>query len=76
MSLYLVPESVWTINEKSDIDDNGDNFKWWDQANLTKLILASNKLRVIPRNAQSLNSLVILDVINITFLFIVFTHYE
>ena len=64
----LVPDSIWTINEKSDTDRNeNDNFNWWDQVNLTKLILASNKLRIIPKNVQSLNSLVILDVIIILF---------
>lgn len=65
----LVPDSIWTINEKSDTDRNeNDNFNWWDQVNLTKLILASNKLRIIPKNVQSLNSLVILDVIIIIIL--------
>lgn len=59
-----VPDSVWYINEKNEPNDdqNDENFKWWDRVNLTKLILASNKLKTVPKNVQLLSSLVILDV--------------
>lgn len=53
-------------NAADDLDDdyrnNNEDFKWWDQANLTKLILASNRIKLLPKIVQQLSSLVILDV--------------
>ena len=49
-----------------DLDDdyrnNNEDFKWWDQVNLTKLILAANRIKLLPKIVQQLSSLVILDV--------------
>lgn len=40
-----------------------DGFKWWEQVNLTKLILASNKIKIIPKDVQQLaTALTYLDV--------------
>ena len=42
--------------------DNNDECKWLDHVNLSKLILASNKITYIPKDVQLLDSLVTLDV--------------
>ena len=55
-----------SARNNDDLDDdyrnNNEDFKWWDQANLTKLILASNRIKLLPKIVQQLSSLVILDV--------------
>lgn len=71
-NLDEVPASVWNINlekfdeKKSsgiamDTNDN-DEYRWWQQAELQKLILASNKIKVISKEIKNLNSIVTLDV--------------
>ena len=70
-----VPNSVWFLNKldtsmdksKKDMNismDNNDNedSKWWNQVELTKLILASNKIKQIPTDIQQLDTLCTLDV--------------
>ncbi len=43
--------------------DNNDEYRWWQQTELQKLILASNKIKVVPKDIKNLQSLVTLDVI-------------
>ena len=43
-------------------EENDDSPRWWDQAELTKLVLASNKISFIPRDIKNLSTLVSLDV--------------
>ena len=67
MNCYSVPVSVWRIN--LDAPEEGKNVsldnaedRWWDQVDLTKLIMASNLLTTIPDDIAQLSALVILDV--------------
>lgn len=66
-SLTTVPQSVWNINidvppeAKSVSLDNSDD-RWWDQTDLVKLILASNKLQQLSDDIQKLPALTVLDV--------------
>ena len=59
---------MWQINAEkingsiSLDDENNDSLKWWDQIELVKLILASNKIKYIPKEIKQLFSLVVLDV--------------
>ena len=69
-SLDEVPSKVWHLNtqdfgvSKSTTIEYGEanEFKWWEQVDLNKLILASNKIKTITKDVQNLNSLVSLDV--------------
>lgn len=79
-----VPMSVWRIDVDRDQDDEKDSkaksvsfdksdqdeSKWWTYVELTKLILASNKIRVIPREVNMLSSLTVLDVSSNLFLLV------
>jgi hypothetical protein len=42
--------------------DNQEDFKWWEQTELQKLILASNKIKIIPKEIQNLQTLITFDV--------------
>jgi len=77
--LVDVPSQVWHLNtqdigiSKSTLIENssggsnpGNELKWWEQVDLNKLIMASNKIKIMPKDVQNLNSLVTLDV-NICF---------
>ena len=63
----LVPSSVWRINidtpeeGKTISMDNADD-RWWEQVDLTKLILASNALDHLAEDINLLPALVVLDV--------------
>ena len=63
----LVPSSVWRINidtpeeGKTISMDNADD-RWWEQVDLTKLILASNALDRLSEDIKLLPALVALDV--------------
>jgi len=63
----LVPSSVWRINidtpeeGKSISMENADD-RWWEQVDLTKLILASNALDHLSEDIRLLPALVALDV--------------
>lgn len=65
--LTEVPQKVWRINAdvpeeaKSVSLDNTDD-KWWDQVDLTKLILASNALTSLAPDISNLPALEALDV--------------
>jgi Leucine-rich repeat (LRR) protein len=66
-STKKVSNRIWSMNvDKADKSNDtslvDDDCKWWDHVNLTKLILASNKITNIPKEAALLDSLVTLDV--------------
>ncbi len=65
--LTIVPDKVWLINltppsQSTGPSIAGDGDRWWDQTDLTKLILASNKLTRIDAGIQNLIMLAVLDV--------------
>ncbi|XP_071952369.1 leucine-rich repeat-containing protein 40-like [Antedon mediterranea] len=65
--LTTVPDAVWRINQdvpeeaKTVSLDNTED-RWWEQTDLTKLILASNKLQEISNDIRELGALTVLDV--------------
>ncbi|CAH1242999.1 LRRC40 [Branchiostoma lanceolatum] len=64
--LEKVPDTVWRINldvpeEAKNVTFDGED-RWWEQVDLTKLILASNKLSELSPNLNQLPALVVLDV--------------
>lgn len=62
-----VPDEVWRINidvpeeSKTVSLDNTDD-RWWEQTDLTKLILASNWLTELSEDIKELSALSVLDV--------------
>ncbi|QQP52013.1 Leucinerich repeatcontaining protein 40like, partial [Caligus rogercresseyi] len=68
-ALETVPESVWKINDPDSSRSNNVSLSmdrvaetnWWDEVDITKLILASNKLKEISGHIGSLISLTVLD---------------
>jgi len=79
-----VPLAVWRFNidkgnlnaDESDalsMERNDEELKWWDHIDLTKLILASNKIQLITKEIKYLNSLVNLDVNNLWSIFNIFS---
>ncbi|XP_026511722.1 leucine-rich repeat-containing protein 40-like [Terrapene carolina triunguis] len=65
--LSEVPANVWRIN--LDIPEEahqnlsfGAADRWWEQTDLTKLILASNKLQCLSEDVRLLPALTVLDV--------------
>lgn len=66
--LSTVPDKVWRINldapaeAKSMSWDNTDSGSWWEQVDLTKLILASNSLTDIPAEIKNFVALTVFDV--------------
>uniref|UniRef100_A0A8C0GWR2 Leucine-rich repeat-containing protein 40 n=1 Tax=Chelonoidis abingdonii TaxID=106734 RepID=A0A8C0GWR2_CHEAB len=65
--LSEVPANVWRIN--LDIPEEahqnlsfGATDRWWEQTDLTKLILASNKLQCLSEDVRLLPALTVLDV--------------
>jgi hypothetical protein len=69
---------VWRINldtpeeGKTISMDNADD-RWWEQVDLTKLILASNAIERLTNDIQLLPALVVLDVL--IFLFLYYANY-
>jgi Leucine-rich repeat (LRR) protein len=66
--LTSVPETVWRINldtpaagSSSSASIAGDNERWWDQTDLTKLIVASNKITSIDAGIGNLAMLTVFD---------------
>ncbi|XP_006820661.1 leucine-rich repeat-containing protein 40-like [Saccoglossus kowalevskii] len=66
-NLTEVPSQVWRINidvpeeaRSVSLDDAED--RWWDQVELVKLILASNKLQEISNDINQLSALTVLDI--------------
>ena len=67
MCTQVVPPGVWHINTEVPPDQDGsftaqDDERWWDQVDLTKLILAANQIKEIPDDVRLLTALTILDV--------------
>ncbi|XP_063283982.1 leucine-rich repeat-containing protein 40 [Pelobates fuscus] len=65
--LTEVPLSVWRINLDTPEEAHqnvtfGGADRWWEQTDLTKLILASNKLQSLSEDIKLLPALVVLDV--------------
>ena len=65
--LFSVPSSVWRINidvpeEAKNISLNNTEDRWWEQVDLTKLILASNTLTQLSEDISNLPALTVLDV--------------
>ena len=66
--LTKVPEKVWRVNldvppEARNVSlDSTEDDKWWEQIDLNKLILASNKLTEISPEIVQLPALAVLDV--------------
>ncbi|XP_062412276.1 leucine-rich repeat-containing protein 40 isoform X1 [Sardina pilchardus] len=65
--LTEVPLSVWRLNVDTPEEANqnvsfGADDRWWEQTDLTKLILSSNKLDVLSEDVKLLPALVVLDV--------------
>ncbi|KAG5275615.1 hypothetical protein AALO_G00122370 [Alosa alosa] len=65
--LTEVPLSVWRLNVDTPEEANqnlsfGADDRWWEQTDLTKLILSSNKLGVLSEDVKLLPALVVLDV--------------
>uniref|UniRef100_A0A663LZX8 Leucine rich repeat containing 40 n=1 Tax=Athene cunicularia TaxID=194338 RepID=A0A663LZX8_ATHCN len=63
----LVPPYVWRINLDTPEEARhnlsfGAADRWWEQTDLTKLILASNKLQSLSEDVQLLPALTVLDV--------------
>lgn len=67
-NLSEVPHEVWRINidvpeeGKDDSLDTGPGNRWWEQTDLTKLILASNQLKDISPDIVNLPALAVLDI--------------
>lgn len=66
MKHLSVPDEVWTINK--DVPEEYKNLafstdeRWWDQVDLIKLLLPSNKLTELSENISFLPALGVLDV--------------
>ncbi|KAL4634909.1 hypothetical protein GN956_G13946 [Arapaima gigas] len=65
--LAEVPQSVWRLNldtpeEAQQSLSFGAADRWWEQTDLTKLILSSNKLQVLSEEVRLLSALTALDV--------------
>ncbi|NWS56726.1 LRC40 protein, partial [Chunga burmeisteri] len=62
-----VPQHVWRINLDTPEEAHqnlsfGAADRWWEQTDLTKLILASNKLQCLSEDVKLLPALTVLDV--------------
>ncbi|NXP15060.1 LRC40 protein, partial [Thinocorus orbignyianus] len=62
-----VPQQVWRINLDTPEEAHqnlsfGAADRWWEQTDLTKLILASNKLQCLSEDIKLLPALTVLDV--------------
>lgn len=65
--VLVVPQHVWRINLDTPEEAHqnlsfGAADRWWEQTDLTKLILASNKLQLLSEDVKLLPALTVLDV--------------
>uniref|UniRef100_A0A4W4G6V2 Leucine rich repeat containing 40 n=1 Tax=Electrophorus electricus TaxID=8005 RepID=A0A4W4G6V2_ELEEL len=65
--LTEVPQSVWRLNiDTPEEAQQNVSFaatdRWWEQTDLTKLLLSSNKLETLSQDVKLLPALVVLDV--------------
>lgn len=66
-NLTTVPKSVLNINIEQCPDArnftlDGNNERWWDQTDLTKLIMANNCMKTLPDDIRLLHALQVLDI--------------
>ena len=65
--IQVVPDGVWHLNtdpppdQVVSFDASGDE-RWWDQTELVKLVLATNRLRELSEDIRLLSALTVLDV--------------
>lgn len=64
---FTVPDTVWRLNldvpeEARDVSLDNTDERWWEQTELTKLILASNLLTEISQEISNFQALSVLDV--------------
>uniref|UniRef100_A0AAR2IQF2 Leucine-rich repeat-containing protein 40 n=1 Tax=Pygocentrus nattereri TaxID=42514 RepID=A0AAR2IQF2_PYGNA len=65
--LSEVPQSVWRLNidppeeAQQNLSFAGTD-RWWEQTDLTKLLLSSNKLETLSEDVRLLPALVVLDI--------------
>uniref|UniRef100_A0A4W4G2Z2 Leucine-rich repeat-containing protein 40 n=1 Tax=Electrophorus electricus TaxID=8005 RepID=A0A4W4G2Z2_ELEEL len=65
--LTEVPQSVWRLNiDTPEEAQQNVSFaatdRWWEQTDLTKLLLSSNKLETLSQDVKLLPALVVLDI--------------
>ncbi|XP_022530888.2 leucine-rich repeat-containing protein 40 isoform X1 [Astyanax mexicanus] len=65
--LTEVPQSVWRLNidppeEAQQNVSFSASDRWWEQTDLTKLLLSSNKLETLSEDVKLLPALVVLDI--------------
>ena len=63
----IVPQSVWRINVYIPEEANQNlsfnaSERWWEQTDLTKLIISNNKLQSLTDDLRLLPALTVLDV--------------
>lgn len=60
-----IPDALWNIHEPNEEERNnyefGSNDQWWDQVELKKLYLSSNKLKSVSEKLCNFSSLQVLD---------------
>jgi len=65
LELQDIPNELWSIYEPSEEERNnyefGSNEQWWDQTELKKLYLSSNKLKSVSEKLGNFNSIQVLD---------------
>ncbi|XP_075413405.1 leucine-rich repeat-containing protein 40 [Tenrec ecaudatus] len=66
-NLSEVPQCVWRINVDIPEEANqnlsfGATERWWEQTDLTKLIISNNKLQSLPDDLRLLPALTVLDI--------------
>lgn len=65
--MEIVPQCVWRINVDIPEEANqnlsfSSTERWWEQTDLTKLIISSNKLQSLSDDLRLLPALTVLDV--------------
>ena len=76
----IISIQVWRINldvpeeGKSASLDTGDGDRWWEQVDLKKLILASNKLKELSSEIRNLPALNVLDVCSLSKITFISSH--
>lgn len=63
----IVPQCVWRINVDIPEEANqnlsfSSTERWWEQTDLTKLIISNNKLQSLTDDLRLLPALIVLDV--------------
>ena len=67
--LTTIPESLWTredvtskLASVSFDNEKSSEFNWWEEADLTKLIIADNQIQEIDSRINELGALTSIDV--------------